>query len=147
MEAQLKNFKGDIRGAHPDDLGGLRMMPMSKMLKSDEDIAAVAAYVASLSPADPEPVLDGGDATRGAGFYATCAACHGAKGEGVEAVKGPALVHNSDWYLYETLVKYKAGSRGNDSRDVNGALMRSMSNTLADDQAIRDVVAYIMTLR
>ena len=30
--------------------------------------------------------------------------------------------------------------------DKTGALMRPMANTLADDQAMIDVIAYIMTL-
>jgi len=77
----------------------------------------------------------------------TCAACHMADGTGMQAVNGPGLVHTSDWYLFSTMQKFKTGARGGNPRDVNGALMRSMSNTLVDDQAIKDVVAYIMTLR
>lgn len=147
IEAQVQKFKGEVRGAHPDDLGGLRMLPMSRMLKSEEDVKSVAAYLASLPPAYPEPTLEGGDATKGEALYATCAACHMADGSGMQAVNGPGLVQTSDWYLYSTMQKFKTGARGGNLKDVNGALMRSMSNTLIDDQAIKDVVAYIMTLR
>ena len=147
VQSQLTNFKGGIRGGHPGDLAGLRMMPLAKVLKSEEDIQAVSAYVATLPKANPEPELEGGDPAKGQAFYTTCAACHGAKGEGVQAVNGPSLTSNSDWYLYDTLIKYKAGSRGFHQKDINGALMRSMANTLPDEQAVRDVVAYIMTLR
>ena len=41
------------------------MYPMSQTLRTDEDIAAVAGYVASLPRANPEPTLEGGDASRG----------------------------------------------------------------------------------
>ncbi len=147
IEAQVKKFQDEIRGAHPDDLAGLRMLSMSKMLKSEEDVKAVSAYIASLPPAYPEPTLEGGDATKGQALYATCAACHQADGTGMQAVNGPGLVQTSDWYLFTTMQKYKSGARGGNLQDVNGALMRSMSNTLVDDQAIKDVVAYIQTLR
>jgi hypothetical protein len=45
------------------------------------------------------------------------------------------------------LQNYKAGLRGNDPRDTNGAQMRAIVATLSDKQAIDDVVAYINTLR
>jgi len=61
-------------------------------------------------------------------------------------VNAPALAGASDWYLYEAPTKFKAGIRGSNPNDVNAVLMRGMSNMLADDQAIRDVVAHITTL-
>jgi cytochrome c oxidase subunit 2 len=54
--------------------------------------------------------------------------------------------HSSDWYLYSSLKGFKAGIRGSDPRDATGAAMRGMSMLLADDQAIKDVIAHIMTL-
>lgn len=147
LEAQILKFQAGIRGAHPDDLAGLRMQPMSRVLRNEADIKSVAAYIASLPLANPAPILEGGDPERGKAFYATCGACHLPDGTGMQAVSGPGLVHTNDWYLYTTMQKFKSGARGSNPKDVNGALMRAMSNTLVDDQAIKDVVAYIMTLR
>ncbi len=147
IEAQLRKFRDGIRGAHPDDVAGMRMLPMSRLLRDDDDLRAVAAYVETLPRANPPVTLEGGDPERGKAFYATCGACHMADGTGMQAVNGPGLVHTNDWYLFSTMKKYKRGVRGGNPKDVNGALMRSMSNTLTDDQAIKDVVAYIMTLR
>ena len=146
MEAQLQKFKGGLRGAHPDDVAGLRMRPMTYTLKTDADLSAVAAYVAGLPPVEPVPSLEGGDAAKGQTSYALCMACHGAAGEGNKALNGPPLNRLNDWYLLEQLEKFKAGIRGGDPRDVNGIMMRPMALSLADDQAMKDVIAYILTL-
>jgi cytochrome c oxidase subunit 2 len=146
VERQVSNFKHGLRGLHPDDKGGLRMYPMSLALKSDEDIAAVAAYVASLPRAKPPRTVEG-DPAKGETSYKTCAACHGPDGNGNQALNAPSLIGSSDWYLVETLHKYKAGVRGGNTDNQNSVMMRGMALSLADDQAIRDVVAYIMTLR
>jgi hypothetical protein len=45
------------------------------------------------------------------------------------------------------LKKFKAGVRGTNALDTSGALMRPMSQTLVDDQAVKDVVAYIVSLQ
>jgi cytochrome c oxidase subunit 2 len=146
VESQLHNFRKGIRGSHPDDVGGMRMRPMSLTLASDEDVAAVAAYVASLPPARPEPVLEGGDPQRGQAIFTPCVACHGADGAGNESLHGAPLRRSSDWYLFTQLHNFKSGVRGTNPADAFGALMRPMAATLADDQAMLDVIAYIMTL-
>lgn len=145
VESQLQNFKKGVRGMHPDDLGGLRMYPMSLFLRSDEDIASVSAYVASLPTPPVETTVDG-NATKGAEYYATCTQCHGANGGGNQQLNAPRLTGTSDWYLVESLKKYKAGIRGGNPGNANAVLMRGMSNMLVDDQAINDVVAHIVTL-
>jgi cytochrome c553 len=144
--AQLKLFQSGARGTHYEDVGGMRMHPMSRWVKGDADIAAVSDYVASLPAVNPPPVVAGGKASRGKSFYATCAACHGQRGEGNESMNSPPLRHMSDWYLVSTLEKYKSGIRGGNPANTNAVLMRGMSNVLPNDQAIKDVVAYISTL-
>ena len=146
VKSQLYVFKSGARGTNWQDVGGLRMHPMSRWLRSDADIAAVSAYVATLPKVNPVPVVEGGNPESGATLYATCAACHGAAGEGDEAKNSPPLVHMSDWYLVSALEKYKAGIRGSNPQNTNAVLMRGMSNILVNDQAIKDVVAYITTL-
>jgi cytochrome c oxidase subunit 2 len=146
VEKQLHNFKDGVRAMHFDDLAGMRMRPMAKWLKTDADVTSVARYVSSLPVVRPDPTLVGGDATRGAALYATCSGCHGVNGEGVQAVGAPSLNHTSDWYQLTQMNNYKQGIRGSDPRDVGGAAMRAMSMLLADDQAIKDVLAHIATL-
>ena len=146
IEAQLGKFRDGQRASNFDDITGMRMRGMARWLRDEQDLKAAAAYVSSLPPVKPAPTLQGGDAKAGAELYATCSGCHGANGEGVEAVGGPSLSHSSDWYLYTSLKNFKQGIRGSDPRDAQGAAMRGMSMLLADDQAIKDVIAYIMTL-
>ena len=146
VQSQLQKFRAGHRGGHFDDIAGMRMRPMSLALADDADVASVAAYVASLTKMPPAPVLTGGDAARGQTLFAPCAACHAPDGSGNEAVLGPPLNHASDWYLLTQLANFRAGVRGTKPGDTTGALMRPMSLTLPDEQAMRDVIAYITTL-
>jgi cytochrome c oxidase subunit 2 len=78
--------------------------------------------------------------------YAVCAACHGAQGEGNAILNAPKLTGQSDWYLERQILNFKHGIRGTDPADTFGAQMAPMAATLANDAAIRDVVAYISSL-
>jgi cytochrome c553 len=144
--AQLNDFKTGLRGLHPDDTGGLRMYPMSQYLKSEADLKAVAAYVANLPPVVAEPLVEGGDAQKGAALYTPCSACHGPDGGGNLALNAPPLRGKSDWYLLSSLQKFKAGIRGSNPQNTNAVLMRGMAQMLSDEQAMKDVVAYIDSL-
>jgi cytochrome c553 len=152
VEAQLFKFREGGRGTHFDDLEGMRMRPMSMWLRRPDpperpidDITEVAAYVAAMPQASPEHTVHG-DPEAGKAKYTPCIACHGVNGEGNEALKAPPLAGMSDWYQVRSLEKFKAGIRGTNPSNPQAMLMRPMSMTLADDQAIRDVVAYINTL-
>jgi cytochrome c553 len=146
IEAQLRNFRSGLRGTHPDDVGGMRMRPMSLTLRAESDVEAVAAYIARLPRVSPAPFVAGGDPARGEALYVTCGACHGVNGEGNQQLNGPALTNLDDWYLLEQMRKYRVGARGGDLANLNGILMRPMALALAGDQAMKDLVAYIMTL-
>lgn len=146
VEAQLVKFRSGVRGTHPDDITGMRMRPMSLTLASDADVAAVSAYVGSLAPATPSHRLHEGDAARGETFYQVCTACHGPDAAGNAQLFAPPLRHNGDWYLLAQLKKFKAGIRGGNPGDQTGILMRPMAMTLPDEQAMKDVVAYILTI-
>lgn len=146
LKAQLGKFHSGARGTHPDDLAGMRMRPMSLSLRGEPEIAAVAAYVANLPRVPVQATLAGGDATRGKTLYAPCAACHGPDGAGIQQLNGAPLRASSDWYLQRQMHNFRAGIRGTNPLDTSGALMRPMSMTLPDEQAILDVIAYITTL-
>ena len=146
VENQLRGFRAGYRGLHFDDISGMRMRPMALSLANDAELKDVAAYVASLPRYDAPPTLAGGDATRGQALYAPCIACHGPDGNGNQALNAPPLVGVNDWYALTQLNHFKAGIRGTKPQDSWGQLMRPMSMTLVDEQAIRDVIAYITTL-
>ncbi|MFT3711116.1 MAG: c-type cytochrome [Archangium sp.] len=148
VEAQLVKFRTGVRGAHPDDYEGLRMRPMSRQMMDEGEVKAVAEYVSKLPAKKQAPTAasTGGDAAAGAASYATCLACHGPDGKGNQALNAPPIAGQYDWYLVSQLHKFKKGIRGTNPKDVTGAQMRPMSMTLADDQAIKNVVAHIATL-
>lgn len=87
-----------------------------------------------------------GDRTAGQALYAVCSACHGAAGEGNQAMNAPKLAGHHPWYLKRQLANYKQGLRGTHDKDTQGKVMAPMAATLADEKAIDNVVAYIATL-
>lgn len=86
------------------------------------------------------------DVAAGQQAYAVCGACHGAQGEGNEAMHAPKLAGLGGWYLKRQLAAFKHGLRGSNPKDTAGQTMAPMAATLADDAAINNVVAYIRTL-
>ncbi len=88
-----------------------------------------------------KPDLDAGKA-----LYQTCSACHGANGEGNQALNSPKLSGQEDWYLKTQLHYFKSGVRGSAENDIFGKQMAPMANMLPDDNAIRNLTAYIDTL-
>ena len=100
--------------------------------------------MASLEPVSPPRSLEG-DPEKGRLLYTICATCHGANGEGNQQLFGPAVNRTSDWYLLDQLKKYKSGVRGGNPKDTTGIMMRPMALALPDEQAMQDVVAYMMT--
>ena len=145
IQAQLRKFRAGGRGMHFNDTEGMRMRPMALSLMTDENVDSVARYVASLPPIHHSPALRG-DPKAGEDLFALCSSCHGPAGEGEDVAKAPRLAGVDDWYLATQLRKFKSGVRGADSKDPEGRLMRPMARSLPDENAIRNVVAYIATL-
>jgi cytochrome c553 len=151
IKRQLEKFQTNVRGAHPDDVEGHLMRPMARALPPKE-IEGMAAYISSM-PKKPQESLKtafahefGGDAEKGKALYATCMACHGMNGEGNPALKAPSQFGMEGWYMLSQLKKFKAGIRGNNTADIEAMTMKPIVATLADEKAMKDVVAYILTL-
>ncbi len=145
LERQIRNFRDGLRGHSEDDAAGQNMAAMMAGLTSEEDILDILAYVETLPAASYEATVDG-DVGNGQTVYATCIACHGASGEGNAALNSPALTGIEDWYQLAQLEKFRNGTRGADPADVYGMQMAPMARSLGDEQAMRDVVAYIASL-
>ncbi len=86
-----------------------------------------------------------GDPAMGQNRYVVCIACHGPAGEGMVALNAPKISGQESWYLRRQLDYYKSGARGAHPEDIYGQQMAPMVITLADEQAIEDVIAYIGT--
>lgn len=88
-----------------------------------------------------------GSAETGEELYATCAVCHGADGAGSDTMKAaPRINHLGTPYLVAQLQKFKAGIRGGEGDSKVATQMAAMAAPLADEQAMLDVAAYIVTL-
>ena len=144
LKEQLRKYKAGIRGTHEEDLYGRQMQPMAATLVNDTLVDNVIAYIGSL-PDTPAPTTITGNVEHGAKLYTVCANCHGADGRGIK-MNAPRQAGISDWYLLSQLQNFKAGIRGGHPADLHGKQMGFMARMLQDEQAMRDVVAYINTL-
>ena len=147
LERQLKYFKGGIRGAHPKDPYGMQMRPMALILANDQAVSDMAAFLSSMPVSKSSESTVKGDATAGKASYMICQTCHGPKGGGNKALNSPKLTGLQDWYIVRQLKNFKAGIRGTKSGDLFGMQMRPMAMTLANDEAINNVAAYIATFK
>jgi cytochrome c oxidase subunit 2 len=145
LRRQLENFKHGIRGGDARDSFGAQMAPMAAVLADDVAMANVVAYIGSLPETDPPDTISG-DTARGEVIYGTCLSCHGAEGQGIWSQNAPRLNGINDWYLARQLENYRQGIRGSHLQDLYGKQMSLMSIMLRDEEAVRDVVAYINTL-
>ncbi|HTF32385.1 MAG TPA: cytochrome c4 [Myxococcota bacterium] len=146
IERQLNKFRSGKRGNHFDDPNGERMRAIAQTISGEDSVRELAAYIAYLPPVKPPPGLRGGDPEHGSNLFVACVGCHGLNGDGNRNLALPAINHQADWYLLTQLKHFKAGIRGGTPGDNAGASMRAMAQTLADDQAMLDLVAYITTL-
>jgi cytochrome c oxidase subunit II len=145
--AQLQKFEAGWRGAHPMDTVGIRMKSMARALDLEGDRESVAAYLATLPRIIPAVSVEGGDPELGRlGYAGTCLACHGEGGVGVEAVGGPPLLGQDDWYLLSQFRKFRTGWRGAHPEDVFGQIMAANA-VLYEDEVVLDIIAYIRTLQ
>lgn len=87
-----------------------------------------------------------GDATAGAANYAVCTACHGAQGEGLQALNAPKIAGQEDWYMRRQIANYLSGVRGRDPRNIYGLQMAPMAIVLTNETVLENVIAYIQTL-
>ena len=102
-------------------------------------LAAQPTYARALAEVE-------GDAQVGQTLFATCTACHGAQAEGNRELNAPKLTGQGKWYLVRQLNDFRKGIRGTHESDIYGQQMAPFAGMLADDKAVRDVVAYIASL-
>jgi cytochrome c oxidase subunit 2 len=138
LARQLQNFKLGIR----DKEQFAQQMDAFAATLDDTAMKNVVAYIGSLPDAQPHGTVSG-DSAKGREHYETCAYCHGGAAQGVWSTNAPRLSHMDDWYMKRQLENFQQGLRGSHPQDFNGAQMAAMAKTLADDQAINDVLKHI----
>jgi len=121
--------------------------------KSEQDLADLAAYYASL-PAKPGQA-DGDDASvnLAQGIYrggslskgvAACVACHGPSGQGNAPAGFPAIAGQSKGYTVKQLTDYREGRRVSD--EAYGGMMRGVAAKLNDTE-VAALADYLYGLR
>ncbi|MEQ1579498.1 MAG: c-type cytochrome [Steroidobacteraceae bacterium] len=146
LQGQIRAYQANLRGIHPTDLPGNEMRFIAATLTDEAAVDEVLVRFSKGTPTASTSTVSG-DAVRGEQLYASCAACHGGRGEGNESLKAPALAGGSDWYQLAQLRNFTQGLRGTEAADPTGQQMRAAASALPDSQAAADVVAYISTLR
>lgn len=144
VAAQVQRFKDGRRGRHFDDVEGLKMRAMAMQMATPAQVEAVATYVASLPVRPSQPTLTA-DPAAGQAKFAVCSACHGAKGEGNEALNAPPLAGMGDWYVARQLRKFQAGVRGAVKDDPIGAQMAGMAMTVLPAE-VDSVAVHVQSL-
>ncbi len=82
----------------------------------------------------------------GESLYQTCAACHGAEGQGNAALKAPPLSHLTAAYIAGQLQKFRNGQRGGEGDSEPARQMATMAATLPGDDAIGTVAQFAAAL-
>jgi cytochrome c oxidase subunit II len=142
---QLNDFKQGRRGVHDNDTFGKQMAPFAQTLTDDAAVKNVVAYIGTLPDARPAATVFG-NPDEGSELYETCAACHGAKGQGIWSTRAPRLANMSDWYMARQLQNFREGVRGTHRENFDGAQMGAIAKVLTKDQAISDLLDYVHTL-
>ena len=146
LKEQLEYFKVGARGKKPKDYSGGKMYAMTKTLSRD-DINLISDYIATLTPAKLTHKIRGNPA-KGEQSFQICSTCHGKQAEGNKILHAPKLQGLNDWYIRSQLKKYQNELRGYDAiKAPLSAGMIGMSRTLVDDQAIDNVIDYILALQ
>ncbi len=142
---QMRKFRDGVRGASIEDLAGRQMNLIASIFTDDEDINAVADFVASMERTAPQPTMEA-KTGRGDKIYLQCVACHGELGEGNPDLSAPAIAGLDDWYIQDQLLKFRDGIRGAHEVDQSGAQMRAAVSALTDD-SVHELSVYVSTLR
>jgi cytochrome c553 len=104
IEVALQSYRAGLR-SHPT-------MQAQAAELSDQDVADVAAYFASLEgePATGVYAASGADLEAGKEMSTTCQGCHGADGM-AQSPQWPNLAGQHESYLVEALEQYRGGDR------------------------------------
>lgn len=141
LEQELHKFFTGVRGRNPTNRSEFLMGSGISLIKSKADIEEAARAFSQRPVQKPLKAIRGDD-ERGQAIFTYCGTCHGVNGHGREEIKAPPLVIQEDWYLYDQLVRFKAGLRGAEPTDPEGWLMHQVTQSL-NTQDFRDVVSYV----
>jgi len=126
-----------------EELCGLAHFAMRGRVVVDEEDAFDSWLAAQPTFAETQG-QGAGDPVAGQVAYATCAACHGAQGEGNPLLNAPKLSGHDGWYLARQLRNFRDGIRGTDEKDIYGQQMVAFAG-MVDAAGARNIAAYLDT--
>lgn len=145
LQAALAAYRSGSRGGYAaamDMQAAARQLPESELPR--------VRTLLSLLPASVDrgaAVADAATLQRGKlAWEQHCASCHGADGEGNEAMAAPALRRLNDWYLQAAWQAYVDGGRGTDGGPA-AAQMAQLARALPASVDIAAVVAFLQQAR
>ena len=97
---------------------------------SDQNMADIAAFYASMSGHKRSAVVNKAQAMKGQKASATCATCHGATGDG-DQPSFPKLAGQYESYLVQALKDYRAAATSDGATGRNNAVMKGFAAGLS----------------
>jgi cytochrome c553 len=144
---QLRHYRDGIRGYQSGDSYGPLMVASAKGL-SDEDIGTLAVFVSKMTV--PKLVLaaqsDAFNPFKARGVYSGCSSCHGAKGNGNDALGAPRISQQYPSYLKRQLLNFRAGIRGDHKDDVLGQQMKLLATQIPSEEDIDTITRYLVVM-
>lgn len=144
LQTQLQKYRHNIRGYDVSDADGFLMKTLMSNY-SHQQIADLAAFIKTFQ-VRPQTITLGGDPEKGKALYANCVTCHKENAQGNRTLQAPRLAGLSDVYIFTQLLKFRNGSRGSAKGDLSGRSMQIAMEPLKDEQAMKDVAAYLTSL-
>ena len=142
---QLNNFKNGIRGSQAKDTFGAQMKAISASL-NEVQINNLASELSKLKTVSSQEKTKGNTNSGKKYYLSNCAACHGGKAQGNAQLNAPALNAQEAYYMKRQLQNFAAGIRGDHTEDKYGKQMAMMAKILPNEEAMDDVIAFILTL-
>jgi cytochrome c oxidase subunit II len=105
-------------------------------------ICAIGLWIAWPVPAQALPP---GDPIAGRAYYTACSGCHGIYGSGNRDMNAPNLTVLDPKYFLSQLRNFSSHVRGSPD-DYFGLQMQDRANWLPNQEAMKDVIAYVDTL-
>jgi cytochrome c oxidase subunit II len=144
LRQQIEAYRKGWRGGKAEEPVGI-MANIAKALPAATTSAAID-YVATLTPEAKRDRVFGLRLNGEYLYRANCAICHGDHAEGSE-YHMPVLNMQHGWYLKAQIEAFRRRLRGTHGEDKAGTTMAFYAKLLKDERAVRDVAAYLSSLR
>ena len=142
---QLRAYRNDLRGVHPSDVQGARMRMLAKSIPDEALLTDLASYIGLLKASSGDRSVKGNLVAGKKLYAANCVSCHGLSAEGRDDIGAPSLIGLGEAYTLTQLENFRSKVRTGQG-EVSAAMTTSVRNSLQDQNAMRNMVAYLSSL-